>query len=176
MLKDKTLKSILENPMIADIAPDAIKGWDLSKEEFYHCKETPWKENANIVYFPSDDVSASERPFILLVPGGGFVNVWNLTEGWPIAQQYNELGYHVFILTYQVGTEASAVKTMDDMAHAMKIIASHKEQFQVNPDKYITCGFSAGGYIVCLWNTEKGYSSFNVAKPKACSPTHCNIR
>jgi len=36
MLKDKTLKSILENPMIADIAPDAIKGWDLSKEEFYH--------------------------------------------------------------------------------------------------------------------------------------------
>lgn len=82
----------------------------------------------------------------------------------------------MFILTYQVGTEASAVKAMDDMAHAMKIIASHKEQFQVNPDKYITCGFSAGGYIVCLWNTEKGDSSFNVAKPKACSPTHCNIR
>ncbi len=36
MLKDRTLKSILEDPAIADIAPDAISKWDLSKEEFYH--------------------------------------------------------------------------------------------------------------------------------------------
>ena len=35
MLKDKTLKELLENPIIADIAPDAIRGRDLSKDEFY---------------------------------------------------------------------------------------------------------------------------------------------
>ena len=28
--------------------------------------------------------------------------MWNLTEGWPIAGTFNRLGYHVFILTYQV--------------------------------------------------------------------------
>lgn len=212
MLKDKTLKEILENPLIAEIAPDAIKRWDLSQEEFYHwslqeiadkmgwrslekgfrklyevaesgeyyfklyseeeCKDSPEKENVNIVYFPSEDTEASERPFILLVPGGGFVNVWNLTEGWPIAQQFNELGYHVFILTYQVGIEGTAVKAMDDMARAMEVIASQKERFSVNPDNYITCGFSAGGYIICLWNTEKGYSSFDIAKPKVCFPVY----
>ena len=35
MLKDKTLRELLENPVIAAIAPDAIKGRDLSEEEFY---------------------------------------------------------------------------------------------------------------------------------------------
>lgn len=212
MLKNKTLKEILENPMIADIASDAIRGWDLSKEEFYHwtlqeiadkvgwrnlergftklfevaapggyyfslyseeeCLEAPSKKGTNIVYFPSEDTDANDRPFIMLVPGGGFVNVWNLTEGWPVARIFNELGYHVFILTYQVQVEASAVKAMDDMARAMEIIESRKEEFYVDPKNYITCGFSAGGYVVCLWNTEKGYSAFNFPKPKACFPIY----
>lgn len=214
MLKDKTLRELLENPVIAAIAPDAIKGRDLSEEEFYdwtlqqiademgwrslekgftklfevaekgdyyyklyseeECKESPTRENANFVYFPSKDAGAGERPYILLVPGGGFFNVWNLTEGWPIARYFNELGYHVFILTYQVGVEIAgcAVKAMEDMARAIEIIASRKEQFQVNPNNYITCGFSAGGYIVCLWNTKKGYRAFNLQKPKACFPIY----
>lgn len=212
MLKNKTLKEILENPMIADISPDAIKRWDLSKEEFYHwtlqeiaekmgwrnlengftklfkvaaageyyyrlyseeeCFKAPSKKGTNIVYFPSDDTAANDRPFIMLVPGGGFVNVWNLTEGWPIARIFNELGYHVFILTYQVQVEASAVRAMDDMARAMAIIESRKEEFHVDPKNYITCGFSAGGYVVCLWNTEKGYRAFNLPKPEACFPIY----
>ncbi len=209
---DKTLGSLLEDPRIAEIAPDAISKWDLSKEEFYHWtlreiderngwhslepgfaklfeaadtgqyyfklyseeerENAPERANANFVYFRSDDAAADRRPFVLLVPGGGFVNVWNLTEGWPVARLFNELGYHVFILTYQVETEGSAVKAMGDIARAMEIISARKEEFHVNPDNYITCGFSAGGYIVCLWNTGKGYSAFGMPKPKACFPIY----
>ena len=212
MLLDRTLGSILEDPLIADIAPDAISKWDLSKEEYYHWtlreiadkmgwrtlergftrlfkaaaggayyyklyteeerKSDPAKENVNLVWFPSDQAEADRRPFILLVPGGGFVNVWNLTEGWPVAQCFNELGYHVLILTYRVKVEATAVRAMEDMARAMELIRGRKAQFRVNPDSYITCGFSAGGYIVCLWNTEKGYRAFNLPKPQACFPVY----
>ena len=212
MLEDRTLKEMLENPAIAEIAPDAISKWDLSKEDFYHwtlgeiaerkgwrtlglgferllraagqgeycfrlyqkeeCEGAPQKENANVVWFPSDDPAADGRPFIFLVPGGGFVNVWNLTEGWPVARQYNGLGYHVFILTYQVGTEGAAVQAMEDFARAMAVIAAHRETFRVDPDRYITCGFSAGGYLVCLWNTEKGYRAFGLNKPQACFPVY----
>lgn len=209
---NRTLKELLESPVISEIAPDAISKWDLSKEEFYNwtlqeikdkmgwktlakgftglfdvankgsyyyklyseeeCADYPAKRNANIVYFPCDDAQANQKPFILLIPGGGFVNVWNLTEGWPVAKIYNELGYNVFILTYQVGVEATAVKAMDDIARAMKIISDKKDEFGVNPDCYITCGFSAGGYITCLWNTEVGYPKFNINKPKACFPIY----
>lgn len=212
MFMDKTLKALLEDPLIAEIAPDAISKWDLSKEEFYHwtlqemaekmgwrnlnrgftrlfqaakqgayyfrlytedeCAAEPAKQGRNIIYLPSADAAADHRPFIFLVPGGGFVNVWSLTEGWPVAQHFNECGYHVVILTYRVGVESAAVKAMDDMARAMEIIALHKDEFHVDPARYITCGFSAGGYIVCLWNTEKGYPAFNLPKPQACFPIY----
>ena len=212
MLKDRTLKSLLEDPLIADIAPDAISKMDLSKEEYYswtlreiadrmgwrslergfsalladaargnwfyqlyseeEIQSVPSRESASMVYFPSSEPSAENRPFILLVPGGGFVNVWNLTEGWPVAQHFNELGYHVFILTYQVGVKATALAAMADAARAMKIIHARRDEFRVNPDRYITCGFSAGGYIVCLWNTEKGYSAYGIPKPEACIPVY----
>lgn len=209
---DKTLKELLENPAIRDIAPDAISKWDLTKEEFYNwtlqdikekmgwrtigkglkgllevanqgnyyyklysseeCVNHPEMDNANFVWFPSDDAKAGSRPFIFLVPGGGFVNVWNLTEGWPVAKIFNELGYNVFILTYRVCVDATAVKAMYDIARAMKIIKDKKEYFGVNPDSYITCGFSAGGYIACLWNTEVGYDKFGIQKPVACFPIY----
>lgn len=210
-MMNKTLKAILEDPAIADIAPDAISKWDLSKEAFYHwtlqeiadkmgwrvlergftrlfeaaqgqyyyrlysdeeCQAEPSRIGRNIVWFPSADKEADHRPFIFLVPGGGFVNVWSLTEGWPVAQQYNELGYHVFILTYQVGVDSAALKAMDDIARAMEIIRLNKDEFHVDPDRYITCGFSAGGYIVCLWNTEVGYPAFSIPKPQACFPVY----
>lgn len=212
MIMNKTLKELLTDPLIKDIAPDAISKWDLSKEEFYNwtlreiSDKMGWKvlksgfetlfknagrgnyyyklyskdeygkhpgaDNANFVYFPSDDEKAKERPFIMLIPGGGFVNVWNMTEGWPIARIYNELGYNVVILTYRVGIEGTAVEAMEDMARAFEIIRKNKELFNLDPDKYITCGFSAGGYIVCLWNTEKGYAAFNLSKPEACIPVY----
>ena len=212
MLKDKTLQSLLESPEIAEIAPDAISKWDLSREEFYHWmlreiadkmgwrtldrgferlfemagrgqyywklyseeerKADPAKENVNFVWFPSDDPEADRRSFILLVPGGGLVNVWNLTEGWPVARQFNELGYHVFILTYRVRVGAAALAAMEDAARAMEIIRSRRDTFHVDPDSYITCGFSSGGYLVCLWNTEKGYRAFGLPKPRACFPVY----
>jgi len=38
---------------------------------------------------------------------------------------------------------------------------------QAEPD-----GFSAGGYVICLWNTEKGYPAFHLPKPQACFPIY----
>lgn len=209
---NKTLKELLEDPAIREIAPDAISKWDLSKEEFYNwtlqeikekmgwrtldkgfsglfevakkgnyyfklyskeeCCNQPEKENVNFVYFPCNDKTANNRPFIFLIPGGGFVNVWSLTEGWPVAKIFNELGYNVFILTYQICIDGSAVKAMDDIARAMEIIKDKKDDFGVNPEEYITCGFSAGGYITCLWNTEAGYQKFGIKKPVACFPIY----
>ena len=204
---EKTLKSLLEDPLIADVSKDAIRNMDLSKEEYYNrtlkeiadepgwknpgqglerlfeiasrgkycyrlyekdeCAGDEQKESVSIVYFPSDDKAAGERPFIFLIPGGGLVNVWNLTEGWPIARIFNEMGYDSFILTYQVDVPGAAIKDMEDISRAFRIINDRKEEFGVDPGKYITCGFSAGGYVAGLWNTDKGYGAYNIAKPVA---------
>ena len=137
------------------------------------CLEDPARKGVNVVWFPSGEAGADERPFILLVPGGGFVNVWNLTEGWPIADQFNQYGYHVFILTYQVeGEEKLLEKDMQDFARALTFIKENETKFHLQGDRYITCGFSAGGYLVCLWNTKKGYPFHGLPKPQATFPVY----
>ena len=136
-----------------------------SEEE---CAEDPACKGVNIVWFPSEASGADDRPFIFLVPGGGFVHVWSLTEGWPVAAQFNRLGYHVFILSYRVEAEESLLeKNMEDFARALRLIKENEECFHLRSDRYITCGFSAGGYLAALWNTAKGYPGYDLPKPQA---------
>lgn len=105
------------------------------------CEEDPFRRGVNIVWLPSEDPDADRRPFILLVPGGGFVNAWSLTEGWPVAAEFNRLGYHVFILSYQVGnTERLLDKNMETIARALRMIKTNEVKFHLCGDKYITCG------------------------------------
>ena len=135
--------------------------------------ENEARKGVNIVWFPSGEKEADDRPFILLVPGGGFVNVWNLTEGWPVAEKFNREGYHVFILTYQVeGKERLLEKEMEDFARALRLIRDNEAHFRVRADRYITCGFSAGGYLICLWNTDRGYPRYGLPKPRASFPVY----
>ena len=210
----KTLEELLTDPLIAKIAPDAIRYMDLSKEamwgkslaqlreehfggdlsagfdrlfraagtgEWYYplyteeeCERNPDRKGVNLVWLPSDEEGADGRPFILLVPGGGFVNVWNLTEGWPVAAQFNRLGYHVFILTYQVaGRDHLLEQEMNDFARALRLVRDRADRFRVDWRRYITCGFSAGGYLVCLWNVpEKGYAFHGLPGPQAVFPVY----
>ena len=137
------------------------------------CAQDEHRRGASVVYLPSDDPKAGERPFILLVPGGGFVNVWNLTEGWPVAAQFNRLGYHVLILTYQVsGEERLLEKNMGDFARALSFAQRSADRLGLS-GRYITCGFSAGGYLVCLWNVpELGYAAHGMPKPQAVFPVY----
>ena len=139
------------------------------------CAEDENRRGVSLVWFPSADPAADNRPFIMVVPGGGFVNVWNLTEGWPIAEQFNRCGYHAFILTYQVGEDTGnglLQKNMEDFARALKLIREKEAHFHVRADRYITCGFSAGGYLICLWNTHMGYPAFDLPKPQASFPVY----
>ncbi len=138
------------------------------------CAEDANKKGANLVWLPSRAEDAGGRPYILLVPGGGFVNVWNLTEGWPVAAQFNRLGYNVFVLTYQVaGHDHLLEREMGDFARAVALIRDNADRFGVDWRRYITCGFSAGGYLVCLWNVpEKGFAFHGLPKPQAVFPVY----
>ena len=211
---EKTLGEWLSDPRIAKIAQDAIRNWDLSKEELWNktlpqlqaehfggeireglerliaavetgdwvfplyseaeCAENEARRGVSLVWFPSASPEADEKPFILLVPGGGFVNVWNLTEGWPVAAQFNRLGYHVFVLTYQVAAGDRLLdREMDDFARSIRLIRRNAEKYGVDWQRYITCGFSAGGYLVCLWNVpETGFAVHGLPKPQAVFPVY----
>lgn len=179
---EKTLAQLREEHFGGDLAAGFERLYQAAGTgEWYYplytaeeCKENADRKGVNLVWLPSEAEGADSRPFILLVPGGGFVNVWNLTEGWPVAAQFNRLGYHVFILTYQVAGKVHLLEQeMNDFARALCMIRDHAEKFRVDWQSYITCGFSAAGYLVCLWNVpEKGYAVHGMPKPQAVFPVY----
>lgn len=138
------------------------------------CADDPAKKDVNLLWLPSDDPKADEHPYIFLVPGGGFWNVWSLTEGWPVADHYNKRGYHVFVLTYRCnGVRGVIPQEMQDFARAFRFIREHQEKFHVQWDRYITNGYSAGGYLICLWATKQyGCHAFGIPKPVAMIPIY----
>ena len=182
---NRTLAQLKEDGIRGDIAfgLDRLYAAAETGEWYYplysvtECEKDPFLQGVNIVWLPSDEPDADRKPFILLVPGGGFVNVWSLTEGWPVAAQFNRLGYHVFILSYQVGnTDRLLDKNMKTIARALQYIKANENKFHLCGDKYITCGFSAGGYLICLWNTpEKGFESYQLPKPLASFPIYSPV-
>ena len=134
----------------------------------------PDKENTHLLWLPSDDPAADDRPYILIVPGGGFVHVWNINEGWPIGDHMNAAGYHAFVLTYRVDCpDGVAGKEMADVARALTLIRENAAHFHVRWDNYVIGGFSAGGFITCLWCAGRnGYLRYGMPKPRAAFPVY----
>ncbi len=182
---NKTLLQLKEDGIRGDIALGLDRLYAVAETGSWYyplyseadIAEDESRRGVNLVRFPSDMPEADQKPFILLIPGGGFVNVWNLTEGWPVAAQFNRLGYHVFILSYQVGdTDGLLDKNMGTIARALRFVQEREKEFSLCGDRYITCGFSAGGYLTCLWNTPgKGCASFGLPKPQASFPIYSPV-
>ena len=93
---------------------------------------------------------------VLILPGGGY-NHRAFHEGDPIAEEFNRLGYHAFVLQYRVRPNRASAPRMD-VARAIKIIRANAEKWYIEPDKIAVCGFSAGGHLAaCAGMLEPDY-------------------
>lgn len=82
---------------------------------------------------------------VLVLPGGGYHHRAH-HEADPVAEAFNKLGYHAFVLQYRVQPYTYPAPQLD-AARAMKIIRANAAAWGVQPDKIAVCGFSAGGHL-----------------------------
>ena len=68
-------------------------------------------------------------------------------EGEPVAMAYVARGFHSFVLTYSVGWEAGGFRPLQEVSWAIGYLREHAEQWNIDPEKIVTCGFSAGGHL-----------------------------
>lgn len=127
---------------------------------------------------------AGKRPAVLICPGGGYLNC-SEREAEPIALAFAAMGYHAFVLCYhtyagadrplEVGMNQVQAKgecrypaPMYDIGQAILTIRSHAEEWRVDCDKIILCGFSAGGHnaaMYCVkWGSDQMVEHFGVEK------------
>ena len=87
-----------------------------------------------------------QRPAIVICPGGGYLYC-SPREAEPIALRYAAAGFHAFILRYSVGWEAAGFAPLKEVSWAIGHIREHAQEWNIDPNKIATCGFSAGGHL-----------------------------
>lgn len=136
----------------------------------------PDKKDPFLLFFPSEDPKADERPWILVAPGGAYINVWSLTEGYPVAARFNDLGYHAFVINYRVSIDSLFPRPLEDIARALTVIRDPKNAFPVQWDNYVAVGFSAGANLICNWTLrDHGYPVYGMPEAKVLLPIYAPI-
>jgi len=86
------------------------------------------------------------RPAIVVCPGGGYVYCSD-AEAEPVALSYTACGYHTFILRYSVGHQAAGFAPLEEISWVIGLLRERAQQWNIDPNKIVTCGFSAGGHL-----------------------------
>ena len=86
------------------------------------------------------------RPAIVICPGGGYVYC-SPREAEPVALRYAANGFHAFILRYSTGWNCAGNTPLQEVSWVIGHLREHAQEWHIDPDKILTCGFSAGGYL-----------------------------
>ena len=87
-----------------------------------------------------------DRPAIVICPGGGYVYCCP-REAEPVALRYAAAGFHAFILRYSTGWDAADFSPLKEVSWVIGLLRENAHQWHIDPDKIVTCGFSAGGHL-----------------------------
>ena len=88
----------------------------------------------------------TKRPAIVVCPGGGYLYC-SPREAEPIALRYAAAGFHAFILRYSTGWDAADFSPLKEVSWVIGYLRDHATEWNIDPEKIATCGFSAGGHL-----------------------------
>ena len=86
------------------------------------------------------------RPAIMVCPGGGYLYC-SPREAEPVALRYAAQGFHAFILRYSTQWDAADFSPLQEVSWVIGYIREHAEEWHIDPNKIVACGFSAGGHL-----------------------------
>jgi len=105
----------------------------------------------------SPELRNFKKTAVLVLPGGGYY-ITSDREAEPVAKAFFASGMNAFILRYSVKSEAVGYAPLLDAATAIKYIRDHADEWNIDADKIVVCGFSAGGHLAAtigtLWNLD----------------------
>ncbi|MBP5532003.1 MAG: alpha/beta hydrolase [Lentisphaeria bacterium] len=98
-----------------------------------------------------DHPHSKNAGLVLVLPGGGYHNRAPY-EGIPVAEKFNELGWHAATLEYRVSPSVFPAPQQDAL-RALKLIRSRAAEWGLNKNNIAILGFSAGGHLAACTGT-----------------------
>ena len=96
------------------------------------------------------------RPAVVVCPGGGYEFVSD-REKEQIALKFLGNGYSAFVLTYSVAPAKYPTQLLE-VSNATAYIRRNAKEYNIDKNKILVCGFSAGGHLAAslatLWDDE----------------------
>lgn len=118
----------------------------------------------------TDEIGRKKHRAMIICPGGGY-DYCSEREAEPIAFRFIGYGISCFVLRYTC--KRVFPTNALECAAAIKYVRDNAEKFDIDPDKIIVAGFSAGGHLAAtvsnLWNSEI------LTKPLNCSPEDIKV-
>lgn len=91
------------------------------------------------------------RPCLLICPGGAY-SFCSEREAEPIALNFLNLGFNVFVLRYSVAPNRFPAQ-IREVAACMELIYKNADIWHCDTDKIAIMGFSAGGHLAAHYST-----------------------
>ncbi len=98
----------------------------------------------NMVYYPAAE-GIEVKGAVLLAAGGAF-RVRSDADGAPVAEGFNQLGYHAFVVNYRLRPYTMQEGALD-LGRAVRYVRRHAQEYGIDEKDIAVIGFSAGGIL-----------------------------
>ena len=121
-----------------------------------------------LAFYP---VTGTDAPAVIVCPGGGYTYCVVDKEGTEIAAWLNSIGISAFVLKYRTPDNRSGA--LQDIQRSIRLVRTHAEKWNIDPEKVGVIGFSAGGNLCAkasnLFDTPS-YAPVDDAGQQSCRP------
>ena len=138
--------------------PNYIDGPNLQKSEVTGGIERISNVSVPTYEFFKAKGGKSQKPCVVVCPGGGYARLATGHEGIEVAEAFNKIGVTVFVLKYRLPFDScmtnKEIVPLQDLQQTIKLVRDRAAGFDINPAMLGVIGFSAGGHLVSTGITK----------------------
>lgn len=124
------------------------------------CEDTP-----TVIEFAPQPGTANGSA-VVIFPGGAYLGLAGNLEGRQIADWFAVRGFRAFIVSYRLSSNGYLLPVpLLDARRAVQMVRAGAAEYQIDPNRIVLIGFSAGGHLAALAATQ-----FVKGNPEAADP------
>jgi acetyl esterase/lipase len=103
---------------------------------------------------------------VVVLPGGAYRGLAADLEGREVADWFTARGFRAFILSYRLTSHGYVLPVpLLDARRAVQLVRARARDYQIDPNRIVIIGFSAGGHLAALAGTQPVPGDPNASDP-----------